>query len=175
MDEWYFDSWESLARTALITVAAYILLIVMLRSSGKRTLSKMNAFDMIITIAMGSTLANVTLNKDVALLDGLLALFLMIYLQYAITWLNARSGFMRRLVRSSATLLAYRGRMFRDVMREQRVTEEEIHEAARAEGCTSMDQLKAVVLETTGKLTIIKELDGVDEVLAGVEGYPNRG
>jgi uncharacterized membrane protein YcaP (DUF421 family) len=75
MENIFFDSWESTIRTFVITIMAYIALIAMLRISGKRTLSKMNAFDMIITIAMGSTLANVTLNKQVALVDGILALF----------------------------------------------------------------------------------------------------
>ena len=55
----FFDSWESVVRTIVITVLAYVLLIVLLRISGKRTLSKMNVFDLIVTIALGSTLATV--------------------------------------------------------------------------------------------------------------------
>ncbi|MDQ3844263.1 MAG: DUF421 domain-containing protein, partial [Bacteroidota bacterium] len=66
----FFDSWESIIRTIVITVLAYALLIFLLRTSGKRTLSKMNAFDFIVTVALGSTLATVMLNKNVALIDG---------------------------------------------------------------------------------------------------------
>ncbi len=65
----FFNSWESIYRTAIITVLAYVLLILLLRASGKRTLSKMNAFDLIVTIALGSNLATVMLSKDVALID----------------------------------------------------------------------------------------------------------
>ncbi|MBD0377567.1 MAG: DUF421 domain-containing protein, partial [Flavisolibacter sp.] len=68
----FFDSWESIIRTIIITVLAYALLIFLLRTSGKRTLSKMNAFDFIVTVALGSTLATVMLNKNVALIDGVL-------------------------------------------------------------------------------------------------------
>lgn len=71
----FFDSWESIFRTVVITILAYVLLILLLRVSGKRTLSKMNAFDFIVTIALGSTLATVMLNKNVALIDGVLAFF----------------------------------------------------------------------------------------------------
>lgn len=71
----FFDSWESIFRTTVITILAYVLLIFLLRVSGKRTLSKMNAFDFIVTIALGSTLATVMLNKNVAFADGILAFF----------------------------------------------------------------------------------------------------
>jgi uncharacterized membrane protein YcaP (DUF421 family) len=64
----FFGGWESLLRTFVITVLAYVFLIVLLRGSGKRTLSKMNAFDFIVTIALGSTLATVMLNKSIPLL-----------------------------------------------------------------------------------------------------------
>ncbi|MDQ3101127.1 MAG: DUF421 domain-containing protein [Bacteroidota bacterium] len=175
MENIFFDSWESTGRTFLITIMAYILLVVMLRTSGKRTLSKMNAFDMVVTIAMGSTLATVILNKSVALLDGVLALFLLIYLQYAITWLNVRSSTMRKLVRSSATLLVFQGELLRDEMKKQRITVEEIQEAARANGCTSTSQLKAVILETTGELNVIKELKDPDGTITELGSYPGHG
>jgi uncharacterized membrane protein YcaP (DUF421 family) len=173
MENIFFDSWESTQRTFLITIMAYAVLIVMLRTSGKRTLSKMNAFDMIVTIALGSTLANVTLDKQVALLDGALALALLVYLQYLITWLSARSDAIQNLVKSSPTLLVYKGEMDRERMKKERVTEEEIHEAAREHGCSSLRELEAVILETTGELNVIKEIGAAtDEVLTSVRNFP---
>lgn len=173
MEKIFFDSWESTFRTLIISILAYVVLVFMLRISGKRTLSKMNAFDMIITIAMGSTLATVMLNKSVALMDGALALFLLIFLQFIITWTSVRSSTMRKLVRSSATLLVYKGEMDRRMMKKERITVEEVYEAARESGCTSMDELQAVILETTGQLTVIKKFgDRTGEVLTGIENFP---
>ena len=60
----FFDSWFGLLRVALVGVAAYLALIVMLRLSGKRTLGKMNAFDLVATVALGSTLATVLLSDS---------------------------------------------------------------------------------------------------------------
>ena len=94
----FFGGSESLLRTFVITVLAYVLLIVLLRGSGKRTLSKMNAFDFIVTIALGSTLATVMLNKSIPLAHGVLAFFLLIYLHYIITYLSVRSTFINRLI-----------------------------------------------------------------------------
>ena len=83
----FFQSWSSLAATAITGVSAYIALIVTLRLSGKRTLAKMNAFDFVVTVALGSTLATVLLSKDVPLAEGVLAFALLIALQFAVAWL----------------------------------------------------------------------------------------
>ncbi|WP_231362619.1 hypothetical protein [Thioalkalivibrio sp. ALMg9] len=66
----FFGGWDGLLRTLVVGVLAYVALIVFLRLSGKRTLSKMNAFDLVVTVALGSTLATVLLAKDVALAEG---------------------------------------------------------------------------------------------------------
>ncbi len=70
MEPFFFNGWESLARILVMGLLAYATLIVFLRMSGNRTLSKMNAFDLIVTVALGSTLATVLLSKDIALADA---------------------------------------------------------------------------------------------------------
>jgi len=81
----FFDSWQRLFRIVIVGLAAFAILIVMLRISGKRTLSKMNAFDLVVTVALGSTFATVLLSPSVPLVEGILALALLIFVQYAIT------------------------------------------------------------------------------------------
>ena len=66
----FFSGWESLLRTLVVGALTYVVLVAFLRVSGKRTLAKMNAFDLVVTVALGSTLATVLLSKDVALADG---------------------------------------------------------------------------------------------------------
>lgn len=87
----FFDSWTTLLRTLVVGVLAYVTMVAFLRISGKRTLSKMNAFDLIVTVALGSTLATVLLSKDVALAEGALAFALLIGLQFVVT-LDQRAG-----------------------------------------------------------------------------------
>jgi len=57
--------WSDLARILLVGAAAYVTLVVILRTSGKRTLAKLNAFDLVVTVALGSTLATIFLDKNV--------------------------------------------------------------------------------------------------------------
>jgi len=82
-------------------VLAYVALVVFLRVSGKRTLSKMNAFDLVVTVALGSTLATVLLSKDVALAEGVLAFALLISLQFVVTWSSVRARWVRQLATGS--------------------------------------------------------------------------
>lgn len=75
----------------MLGVLSYTALVVLLRTSGKRTLSKMDAFDFVVTIALGSTLASVMLSKNTSWAQGVVAFGLLITLQYAVTWLSVRS------------------------------------------------------------------------------------
>ncbi|AXQ94795.1 DUF421 domain-containing protein [Cereibacter azotoformans] len=151
----FFDSWAGLARTVVVGIAAYGLLIAMLRASGKRTLSKMNAFDFVVTVALGSTLATVLLNRSVPLAEGVAALALLICLQYAITWLAVRVPAVQALVKSEPTLLLHDGCFLDQALKRQRVTRDEVLAALRQSGMDDPAGARSVVLETDGSLSVI--------------------
>jgi uncharacterized membrane protein YcaP (DUF421 family) len=173
MDNLFFDSWGSLGRTFTVTILAYLIMIFLLRVSGKRTLSKMNAFDFIVTIALGSTLATVALNKNVALADGALAFFLLIFLQFFITWLTVREKKIKKIVTSQPTLLLFKGETIDNNLKKERVTIEEIYVAAREKGVADLKEIDVVVFETTGEITIIPAITpGKADTLMDVKNYP---
>jgi uncharacterized membrane protein YcaP (DUF421 family) len=70
----WFDSWSDILRVVLAGSAAYAWLVALLRVSGKRTLAKLNAFDLVVTVAFGSTLATILLSSDVSWSEGAAAL-----------------------------------------------------------------------------------------------------
>lgn len=151
----FFDSWAGLGRVLVVGVLAYAALVLLLRVSGKRTLTKMNAFDLVVTVALGSTLATVLLSESVALAEGVLALALLIVLQYAITWLSVRSPRFQELIKAQPTMLVYRGDFLPAALVEQRVTREEVMAILRAQGSTDLDTVLAVVLETDGSFSVL--------------------
>lgn len=155
-DPIFFDSWAGLLRVVIVGCAAYAALIFMLRISGKRTLSKMNAFDLVVTVALGSTLATVLLNDTVPLAEGLVALMLLILLQFVISWLSVRSVWFEEFIKSEPTLLVHEGRYLDATLRLQRVTREEIVAALRAHGKTELSDIRYVVLETDGTMTVVQ-------------------
>lgn len=178
MEKLFFDNWESIVRTACLTVFGYFSMILLLRVSGKRTLSKMNAFDFVITVALGSTLAALSLNKDISLADGIVAFFLLIFLQYSLTWLSVRMKQIRSLITSHPTLIFYRGNFLKEAMKQQRITEEEVLHAGRQQGFSSLDNIEMVILEATGDLTMLeKAADGklstAKNILQEHEGKPH--
>lgn len=156
MTEFLFDDWRGLWRTLLVGVLAYIGLVTLLRISGKRTLAKMNAFDFIVTVALGSTLATVLLSKDVALAEGVLAFTLLIALQFSVAWLSVRFTWVEGLVKSEPTLLLYRGQFLRPAMQRERVSQTEIEAAVRQQGIAEPAAVAAVVLETDGTFSVIQ-------------------
>lgn len=153
----FFESWTGLGRVLVVVPIAYFVLIVMLRVSGKRTLSKMNAFDLVVTIALGSTFATVLISRSVPLVEGIMALGLLIFLQYAMTWLSVRSTRVEALIKSEPTLLMRNGAFLEEAMRRQRVTRAEVISALREEGNEDIDTVSTVVLETDGTMSVVRK------------------
>lgn len=152
----FFDNWAGIGRILVTGVLAYAALIVMLRTSGKRTLSKFNAFDFIVTICLGSMLSSIIITKSVPLIEGIVALALLIALQYGITWLSVRWKPVENLIKSEPRLLVHRGDYQDTAMRRERVTIEEITAALHQNGKTDLSADTSVVLETDGSLNVFE-------------------
>ena len=156
----FFEGWLGIARVLIVGTLAYASLVLLLRVSGKRTLSKMNAFDFIVTVALGSTLATVLLSKEVALAEGVTAFILLIGLQYLITWLSVRSRRIENLVKAEPSLLFFGGQFLHETLRRERVTQAEVRAAVRSQGLCQMENAAAVILETDGSLTVLQNHNG---------------
>ncbi|MCF6744737.1 DUF421 domain-containing protein [Blastococcus sp. KM273128] len=151
----WFDSWSDLGRVLAVGASAYVALVVVLRFSGKRTLAKLNAFDLVVTVALGSTLATILLSADVSWVEGVVALALLAALQFVIAWVTVRWPAFRGVVTAEPTLLLRDGRPVPEALREQRVSMEEIRQAVRATGSGDLSSIGAVVLESDGSLSVI--------------------
>ena len=150
-----FDSWSGLLRVLVVGTLAYGVLVALLRVTGKRTLAKMNAFDLVVTVALGSTLATVLLSKNVALAEGVLAFALLAGLQFAVAWISVRSERFRQLIKSEPRLLVSKGEILDSAMRDERVTRDEVLSAARSSGYAGLEDIEAVVLETDGSFSVV--------------------
>ncbi|MDQ1254567.1 MAG: hypothetical protein QG646_3837 [Euryarchaeota archaeon] len=95
----FFNSWNDLVRVLVLGILGYISLVLLLIVSGNRTLSKLNAFDFVITIALGSTFGSLLLNKSVALVEGVTTFAVLIGLQYTVSWITIRSDTVKRIIK----------------------------------------------------------------------------
>jgi uncharacterized membrane protein YcaP (DUF421 family) len=167
----WFDGWPDVTRTLLVGTAAYAALVVLLRVTGKRTLSKLNAFDLVVTVALGSTLATILLSAEVSWVEGVAALALLVLLQLLVTWSTVRTGSGgRSLVTGSPTVLVRDGVVLEDTLKRQRTTASEIRQALRQSGVGGLDQVAAVVLETDGTLSVVTTSQAGDRWAIGGDG-----
>lgn len=154
-----FSNFNPFLETLITSILGYISIILLLRISGKRTLSKWNSFDFIVTIALGSVLASVLLSTKDAFGKGILAFALLVIFQYIISWASVRFSFIQKLIKAEPALLLYQGEMWHEVMKQERVAEGEILAALRSSGISAIEDVGAVILETDGSFSVIKNLN----------------
>jgi uncharacterized membrane protein YcaP (DUF421 family) len=167
----FFSSWSALLRIWILGAAAYLALVAILRISGKRTLSKMNAFDLVVTVALGSALATTLLSRDTALAEGVAAFALLALLQFAVSRSVMRWPAVERIAKSEPRLLFRGGVLLEGACHSERVTRSEILSAIRTAGHGDPSRVGAVILETDGSFSVIGE-DPTPQVLEGVRAAP---
>lgn len=151
--EMFFQDWQGLVRTLVVGVLAYGTIVLFLRISGKRTLAKLNAFDLVVTVALGSTLSAILLQESIALAEGALALGLLILMQFLVTFASVRWQPFAKLVRSEPTLLARGGGFCTEAMKRERVTQDEVLSAIRSSGGHDVADVDYMVLESDGTIS----------------------
>lgn len=151
----WFAGWASAGRVVFACVIAFVWMLVLIRFFGKRTISKMNPSDFVITVAVGSTMANFITSKDVTVADGLIALACLLFLQLGIEFLSKRIGPLRQAAEGQAVLLFHRGRFLEGVMNHENVNHNAIRKAIREKGIADLESVYGVVLEIDGTLSVI--------------------
>ncbi|MGB3191952.1 MAG: YetF domain-containing protein [Limnoraphis sp.] len=166
-------NWTTIFHTLVIGTLAYVVLIILLRISGKRTLSKWNAFDFIVTVAFGSILGMILLAEDTSLIQGIVGFGLLVILQLTVSWLSVNSTQMQALIKAKPTLLLYQGNMIAETLKKERITQEDVLAAIRSHGISAIENVEAVVLETNGNFSVIEKNQGTSSsALVDVQGYP---
>jgi len=158
-------------RAVVLAACGYLILLVMLRLSGKRTLTKMNVFDFVFVVAMGSTLAGTILSHNVSLAEGMSALAALIFVQVVLSWVITKSSTLESFINGDPVLIFVQGKYLDRAMKQQRVTDEEIRSAVRQSGLRSMEDVEAVVIETDGTLSVIERRGQGPSSLSDVKGY----
>lgn len=171
----WFESFSDLVRVLVVGTAAYLSLVVVLRISGKRTLSQLNAFDFVVTVSLGSTLATVLLSGDTSLAEGVLALSLLAALQFLMAWVSAHWPRARRVFTARPALLLVDGELRPEALRRNRLSASEVRQAVRMQGMGDLSGVRAVVLETNGTLSVIPSSQyGNGSALEEVRGVVDR-
>lgn len=170
----YGSSWVALSRVAVSTVLIYLAVIGFTRLSGVRALATMSSFDFAATVAVGSTVASTGLGST-PLAHGLLVLVLLFLLQYVVAQLRRRTR-LQRVVDNQPLLIMRDGQVLDDNLRTARVSRSELWAQLRMAGVQRREDVSAVIMETTGEMSILSRDGLVDDVLLeGVRGAERPG
>ena len=148
-------SGDTLLRVLIGTVGIYLAVILYTRLAGLRSFSKMSSFDFAVTVAIGSVLASTLLLEDVTVLQGAVALALLYGLQVLASFLRLQWEPWRRVLDNRPVLLVAHGEFLRDNLRSARVTETDVRAKLREANVHALDHVLAVVLETTGDISVL--------------------
>lgn len=176
MEKLFYDNTESLWRILISAPLIYLFIIINIKLMGKRSTSQLNSFDWLVTVAMGSIVASVVMEKNTSLLSGILAIFTMMGLQYTITKLMFTFPFWKKMIRSKPRLLLLNGEYLLPNMKKERIVKSEILAAVREKGIADLADVYAVVMETDASLSVIQKKEtSVKSTLEDVDGWENFG
>lgn len=164
-------TFEQMGDLFLIAFCSYIIVLFMLRLSGKRTLLKMNAFDFIITVSLGAVFGNMLINYDDNLFQGLYVISLLLLFQFFSSLLSSRYPLFSTLLKANPTLLFYEGTYYEAILKKERIPKSEVLQAMREQGIGRIEEVGAVILETDGTISVLhkekskqNELDTLEDL-----------
>lgn len=143
---------DSVIRAAVV----YIVLMVLFRIAGKRSLAEITSFDLVLLLIISEAVQQALLDNDNSMTNALLLVSTLVGINILLSIVATRWKLFDKLVEDVPLVILCNGEPLRDRMRKERVDEEDIMEAARAsQGLERLDQIKFAILERTGHITIV--------------------
>ncbi len=167
-----WTGWAPIIHTLVLGSAGYIALVLLLRVTGARTTAKMTPLDFVVAVTLGSAFGRTVTAVDVPLAQAVVALALLIALQWLLATGRAQWHWFRRAVDPPPVLLWYNNELIKPNLRRHQLTETDVHTAAREAGHGSMVGLCAVIMQQDGSLGVIVDgsMGDGQTVLPYVEG-----
>lgn len=170
---WITTTWGAAAMSAVSALGIYAAVIIYTRLAGLRSFSKMSSFDFAMTVAIGSLIASTILTRDPPLLRAIVALGALYALQLGLARLRVRFHAVGNAVDNEPILLMENGRILEDAMRAAEITRGDLLAKLREANVLRLAQARAVVLETTGDISVLhapedEDVEIEDALLEGV-------
>lgn len=163
MDKYFGVSGGHLLAVFLSTIGIYFAVILFTRIAGKRSFSKMSSFDFAMTIAIGSIIGSTLLLASVNLSTGIVGLASVFLLQQLFAYLRRYPSF-GKLVENKPFLLMQGSEVLEDNLKRARVTKGDLRAKLREANVIRLSQVKAVVFETTGDISVLHTQEEDKEV-----------
>ena len=167
------DQWlDLLARGVVLMVVGLGFIILCVRLVGLRSFSKMTPFDFVATIATGSLLASAaTVSKWPAFAECIVAIAALFVVQFTLAKLRISADPVEKALGNEPRLLMRDGVIDEQALNDERVSKDDLIAKLREANALEFDKVRAVVLETTGDISVLHGTDVDERLLEGVRGY----
>ncbi|MCG2594643.1 DUF421 domain-containing protein [Ramlibacter sp. XY19] len=144
--------WEFILRASVV----YLLLLAMVRLSGKRTVGQFTPFDLVVVMLLSEAVSGSINGQDESLPGGLIAAATLLTLDVLIALVSSRSRKVDAIVQGCPVLIGRDGQIYQEVLRRERVPESDLHKALREADC-EIEDMRMAILEADGNINIIKQ------------------
>lgn len=144
--------WEFVLRGAIV----YLVLLAIVRISGKRTIGQFTPFDLLVVVLLSEAVGGSMVGGDESVLGGLIVAVTLLSLNVAISYTASRNQRLEEMLEGCEVLLGRNGRLFEDVMKHHRIGKNEIDRVLHANDM-SLDEMELLILETDGSINATKK------------------
>jgi uncharacterized membrane protein YcaP (DUF421 family) len=148
--------WYELGMTAARGVLVYVVMLVVIRVLGKRTVGNFTAFDLLVALMLGEVVDEI-IYGDVSIAQGLVAIFVVALCKYATAWLTYWDHGLNRIFEGKPTEVVRHGEFVREGLRAEMMNEQEVFAALRLNDVSDMREVKSAIMEVDGQLSVIRE------------------
>jgi uncharacterized membrane protein YcaP (DUF421 family) len=137
-------------------LAVYLFLMIVFRIAGRRTLTELTSFDLILLLILSEATQNAMIGNDYSITNACLVILTLVGTDIVFSHLKHRSTLLEQWLDGVPMIIVENGRPLKELMDKARIDEDDIMSSARAShGLERMDQIKYAVLENNGGISII--------------------
>lgn len=149
-----------MAVTLLRTLILYIVIMVAMRIMGKRQVGDMQPSDLVVSLLISEIAAMPIDNIDRPIVNGIIAVFLLVFLETALACISLKSGKLRRAVNGAPVIIINRGKVNRASLKRLRITTDELLETLRSQGVFDISTVQYAIIEPNGQLSVLEKSGG---------------
>jgi len=143
--------WEFILRAG----AVYLVVLLMVRITGKRTVGQFTPFDLIVVVLLGESVGESMVGGDHSLVGGLILAATLLGLNWLVGFISARSPGFDAMIEGRPVLIARNGELFHDVLLQQSLNVKDFETAMREADCDDLSRVELAMLETSGHITVV--------------------
>ena len=152
-----FEIKTSLLEVVVRVTLVYVFLMILLRLSGKKEFSQLEPMDLLLMLILSETVSPALTADDTSLPVAAVAAGTLMLLTVVTSYLTFHFRKLERLVHGKQSVLIDRGKVREDVLRSERMTDQQLSTVLHKEGLKSVDQVEKAYVEPSGDITIIKK------------------